>query len=453
MSMQAMQQQDADIAPNANNVPNFPQDAYMEGPMMNMDALVHKPENYGLRPGWTRYMQGMMTFLRVLPPDKYDEVVARMRQAQRPGDPYAPLYAGEKGRGVMKSSLMMTALLAFPLAASAQMESMPGMQASRTPPAQTMPKDMRAPSHGDPAAKRETRSMRASEAEQKGKAAIAPGTNSDTDSMQVESFTVQERENPGGHTGATMPDVDLLTEVAARRPMNLEDFLTMASTLEPNPGADAGRGGSIGAAGTPGRADSESDDRIQRRSHTRRGVSRRRRRCIRAARLCPWRQAGGCGGMSIDNKRRENQIGVQEQQERVDASVEEAFYSALTEQAEVVVRQRMLQHGPGCIDHRASTLKPRPERCLGCTAAEVEVRAGASELRRRAAKLRDGIPDTQRHSRQCTTAGHTIAWEHREAAVSGRKAANYPDCGQKSTDAARTASHNDRGGAIESSST
>ena len=98
MSMQAMQQQDADLAPNANNVPNFPQDAYMEGPMMNMDALVEKPENYGLRPDWTRYMQGMMTFLRVLPPDKYDEVVERMRQAQRPSDPYAAFYSGAKGR-------------------------------------------------------------------------------------------------------------------------------------------------------------------------------------------------------------------------------------------------------------------------------------------------------------------------------------------------------------------
>jgi hypothetical protein len=33
----------------------------------------------------------MMTFLRVLPPDKYEEVLARMKQAQRPNDPYASL--------------------------------------------------------------------------------------------------------------------------------------------------------------------------------------------------------------------------------------------------------------------------------------------------------------------------------------------------------------------------
>ncbi|GAA3771604.1 multicopper oxidase family protein [Terriglobus aquaticus] len=80
-----------DIAPNANDVPNFPQDAYMEGPMMSMDKMVEKPENYGLKPGWSQFMQGMMTFVRVLPPDQYDEVISRMKQANRPNDPYASL--------------------------------------------------------------------------------------------------------------------------------------------------------------------------------------------------------------------------------------------------------------------------------------------------------------------------------------------------------------------------
>jgi manganese oxidase len=80
-----------DIAKNANTVPGFPQDAYMEGPAMAMDQMVDKPENYGLRPGWSGFMMGMMTFVRVLPPDKYDEVIARMKQAQRPNDPYGAL--------------------------------------------------------------------------------------------------------------------------------------------------------------------------------------------------------------------------------------------------------------------------------------------------------------------------------------------------------------------------
>ena len=85
-----MQSADADqmqpeIANNANSVPGFPQDAYMEGPMMNVDSLVQKPENYGLPRGWSQFMQGMMTFVRVLPPDLYDRIMAMRRRP--PSDP------------------------------------------------------------------------------------------------------------------------------------------------------------------------------------------------------------------------------------------------------------------------------------------------------------------------------------------------------------------------------
>ena len=69
-----------EIANNANSVPGFPQDAYMEGPMMNVDSLVQKPENYGLPRGWSQFMQGMMTFVRVLPPDLYDRIMAMRRR-------------------------------------------------------------------------------------------------------------------------------------------------------------------------------------------------------------------------------------------------------------------------------------------------------------------------------------------------------------------------------------
>ncbi|MFZ0592227.1 MAG: copper oxidase [Bryobacteraceae bacterium] len=72
-----------DIAPDANRVPGFPQDAFMEGPMMTMDDMVKKPENYSLRPGWSGFMQGMMTFLRVLPPNEYNRVVEQIRQEQQ----------------------------------------------------------------------------------------------------------------------------------------------------------------------------------------------------------------------------------------------------------------------------------------------------------------------------------------------------------------------------------
>lgn len=74
-----MSMDSGDVAKNANSVPGFPQDAYMEGPMMAMDEMVKKPQNYGLRPGWSGFMQGMMTLVRVLPPEEYDKVMEQVR--------------------------------------------------------------------------------------------------------------------------------------------------------------------------------------------------------------------------------------------------------------------------------------------------------------------------------------------------------------------------------------
>ena len=61
--------------PNTNQVPLFPQDAFMEGPMMAMDKEVDKPEIYGLPAGWSGFMGGMMTLVRVLPPSEYDKII------------------------------------------------------------------------------------------------------------------------------------------------------------------------------------------------------------------------------------------------------------------------------------------------------------------------------------------------------------------------------------------
>jgi manganese oxidase len=85
-----MNNESGDIAPNADSVPGFPQDAYMEGPMMAMDEMVDKPENYGLPAGWSGFMQGMMAFVRVLPPDRYDQVMRRIRQDEKHSMPSMP---------------------------------------------------------------------------------------------------------------------------------------------------------------------------------------------------------------------------------------------------------------------------------------------------------------------------------------------------------------------------
>jgi manganese oxidase len=58
-------------------VPGYSQDM-----IMTMDEAVAKPETYGLAPGWTASMMGMMTLIRVLPPDKYDDMMLRMKEGR-----------------------------------------------------------------------------------------------------------------------------------------------------------------------------------------------------------------------------------------------------------------------------------------------------------------------------------------------------------------------------------
>jgi FtsP/CotA-like multicopper oxidase with cupredoxin domain len=84
--MPGMQMSAPDVSKDANSVPGFPQDAFMEGPMMAMDQMVDKPETLGLRPGWSGFMAGMMTFVRVLPPDKYDQIMY-LREKQKGKEP------------------------------------------------------------------------------------------------------------------------------------------------------------------------------------------------------------------------------------------------------------------------------------------------------------------------------------------------------------------------------
>ena len=69
--------------PNADRVPLFPQDAYMEGPMMAIDKEVDKPENLGLPPGWSGYVGGMMTLVRVMQPEQFQKVMSLKAQQRR----------------------------------------------------------------------------------------------------------------------------------------------------------------------------------------------------------------------------------------------------------------------------------------------------------------------------------------------------------------------------------
>ena len=70
------------MATVAASVPLFPQDAFMEGPMMAMDKDVEKPENLGLPPGWSGYVGGMMTLVRVMKPEQFRKVMELKGQAR-----------------------------------------------------------------------------------------------------------------------------------------------------------------------------------------------------------------------------------------------------------------------------------------------------------------------------------------------------------------------------------
>lgn len=66
--------------PGGQRFPGFPQDMFM---VMD-DMFKDKPETYGLAPGWTGGMMGMMTLVRVLEPDLFDKIQAlQTEQAQR----------------------------------------------------------------------------------------------------------------------------------------------------------------------------------------------------------------------------------------------------------------------------------------------------------------------------------------------------------------------------------
>lgn len=68
------------VSENANQVPGFPQDAFME---MGMDEAVEKPETIGLPKNWSAGMMGMMTMVRVLPDKEYEEMQELIRRKER----------------------------------------------------------------------------------------------------------------------------------------------------------------------------------------------------------------------------------------------------------------------------------------------------------------------------------------------------------------------------------
>ncbi len=82
--------------PEKKKVPGYPQDMWMV-----MDEIIPpKPENLGLRKGWTASMMGMMTLVRVVKPEMYDQIMAlRKAEDAKPKPKKAPAVAPHHEHG------------------------------------------------------------------------------------------------------------------------------------------------------------------------------------------------------------------------------------------------------------------------------------------------------------------------------------------------------------------
>jgi cobalt-zinc-cadmium efflux system outer membrane protein len=155
------------------------------------------------------------------------------------------------------------------------------------------------------------------------------------------TMTLQEPENPEHKTGSNLPAPELLEDVSARTPMALADFQTLADAnnptlkqanafvrrsqeqarqagLYPNPSVgyqgEQIRGGSYGGG--------EQGGFVQ-------------QTVVLGGKL-------GLRRNIFEQQKQSDQIGVEEQTYRVHGDVQQAFYDALTAQATVQLRQRLL---------------------------------------------------------------------------------------------------------------
>ena len=329
-AMAGMQMANAEpvVSANAGDVPNFPQDAYMEGPMMNMDQMVERPENHGLRPGWSQYMQGMMTFVRVLPPEQYDEVIARMQAVNRVNDPYASILRNQSVTkpptqkpaqpaakpalkmnmpGMGKMTMLLAAAMLLPAMAPARaQQSMPGM--TMPPPAPMSPEPASAPAFGG-----QTRSMQ----------------------------HLQEPEDPSHTTGTDQPAPDLLQGVAMRTAIPLAAFLEFAQKSSPTLAqardlAQRSAAEAHQAALYPNPTIGYQGEQIRGGSYA--GGEQ-------GAYIGQTIVLGGKLGLRrevFNQQRAADGLQIDEQGLRLTNDVSQAFYTALTAQAEVVLRRRLL---------------------------------------------------------------------------------------------------------------
>ena len=234
-----------------------------------------------------------------------------------------------------------------------QQNAMPGMD-MQSPNTTQMPRNMQMPQNmqmpGDmqqpfgqqrgPAASKESESMQNSEAQQKQQEATRPGAQSDAQSFSRDTMDLQEPENLPFHTGEQLAALELLTDIASRPPMSIDDFVSMAERSNPTLAqvrALVSRSQQQGrqAGLLPNPTIAYSGDHIRGGDY---GGGEQ------GAYIQQEFVLGGKLGLRrkvYEQQARSNQIGIDEQTYRVRDTVQQAFYNALTDQALVIVRQRL----------------------------------------------------------------------------------------------------------------
>ena len=257
-------------------------------------------------------------------------------------------------REMMKLTPLVLAIAsAFSFTASAQTSASPAAQDHSMPcmEGMVMPgcqqtnknhKQNKPPQNAQPQAPKQQEDMKNMPGMQHDMSDVQVTAPSDAQSPDTHpTMTLQEPENPDHKTGSNLPAPELLKDVAARTPMALADFETLADAnnptlkqanalvrrsqeqarqagLYPNPSVgyqgEQIRGGSYGGG--------EQGGFVQ-------------QTIVLGDKL-------GLRRNIYEQQKQSDQIGVEEQTFRVHGDVQQAFYDALTAQATVQLRQRLL---------------------------------------------------------------------------------------------------------------
>jgi len=232
--------------------------------------------------------------------------------------------------GEMKITTLALAITStFSLTTFAQSSNSPGKPPQATPPQQPMQQNNMGNMPGMQHTQHDMSGMQMGSSQQ----SQSPDTHA--------TMTLQEPEHPELKTGSNLPAPELLKNVASRLPMALADFQALADAnnptlkqanalvrrsqeqahqagLYPNPSVgyqgEQIRGGSYGGG--------EQGGFVQ-------------QTVVLGGKL-------GLRRNIYDQQKRSDQIGVEEQAYRVHGDVQQAFYDALTAQATVQLRQRLL---------------------------------------------------------------------------------------------------------------